>query len=134
MCVAVITQRIGVGKSLPMLRLASYAIDAVPFGHRILRVPPSSYVEGYLDRLVQFLDFAGIACPHQPLQAVARNGEYVVEIRNTGDGQSLSAAKNHFRWELTDRSGNERDHDRADVFENCITSEDHDRSAIDWRG
>jgi hypothetical protein len=37
MCVAVFTQRIGVGKSLPMLRLANDAIDAVPFGHRILR-------------------------------------------------------------------------------------------------
>ena len=72
--------------------------------------------------------------PHQPLQAVARNGEYVVEIRNTGDGQSLSAAKNYFGWEMTNRPGNERDHDRTDVCENCITSQDHDRSAFDWRG
>ena len=113
MCVALFTQRIGVAKSFPMLRLASDAIDAVPFGHRILRVPPSSYVEGYLDRLVQFLDFAGIARPHQPLQAVARNGEYVVEVRHTGHGQSLSSAKNYFGWEMTDRPGNERNHDRA---------------------
>ena len=40
MCVAVFTQRIGAAKSLPMLRPASDAIDAVPFGHRILRADP----------------------------------------------------------------------------------------------
>jgi hypothetical protein len=51
-----------------------------------------------------------------------------------GTGQSLPAAKNHFGWEVTDRPGNERDYDRADVFENCIACQDHDWSATDWLG
>ena len=84
--------------------------------------------------MAQFIEFAGVARPHQTLHAVARNGEYVVEIGNTRDGQSLPAAKNHFGWELTDRPGNERDYDRANVFENCIAGQDHDRSAADWLG
>jgi len=46
----------------------------------------------------------------------------------------LPAAKNHFGWELTDRPGNERDYDRANVFENCIACQDRDRSATDWLG
>ena len=84
--------------------------------------------------MVQFLDFAGVARPHQALQALARNGEYVVEIRNTWDGQSLAAAKNHFGWESTGRPGNERDYDPTDVIENCVPGQDYDRSAADWRG
>jgi hypothetical protein len=48
--------------------------------------PQSPYVEGSLDGLVQLIEFAGVARPHQTVQAVARNGEYVVEIGNNGTG------------------------------------------------
>ena len=84
--------------------------------------------------MIQFLDFASVARSHEPLQAVARNGDYVVEIRNTRDGQSLAAANSYFGWELTGRPGNERDYDSTDVIENGIPGQDHDRSATDWRG
>jgi len=78
--------------------------------------------------------FCSVDCysKHQPLHAVAWNGEYVIEVRNTRDTQSLPAAKNHFGRELTDRAGNERDYDRANVFENCFAGQDHDRSGTDW--
>jgi hypothetical protein len=58
---------------------------------------------------------SSLLASHAPseLQAVARNGEYVVQIDNTRDGQSLPAAKNHFGWDLTDHPGNERDYDRS---------------------
>ena len=69
-----------VGCHMRMRRRANYWIWRGP------SAPQSPYVEGGLDGLVQFLEFAGVARPHQPLQAVTRNGEYVVEIRNTRDG------------------------------------------------
>ena len=36
--------------------------------------------------------------------------------------------------ELVDRPGNERDYNRANILENCVAGEDHDRSATDWLG
>jgi len=60
-------------------------------GHNAYGSPQLPYVEDSLDGLVQLVEFAGVARPHQ-LQAVARNGEYVVDsqepLRLGADGPS----------------------------------------------
>jgi hypothetical protein len=38
------------------------------------------------------------------------------------------------RWEPDGPSGSEREYDRANVFENCIACQYHDRWATDWLG
>lgn len=92
------------------------------------------HIEGSLDRLVQFFDFAGVTGAHQALQTLARHGEYVIEVRNAGNRQSLPAAEKHFGWELADGSRNQRDYDSTNVIENSIPGQDNDGSATDgWR-
>jgi hypothetical protein len=65
-----------------------YGCNATPFtskGHNaygsVIKVR-----RGSLDGLVQFIEFTGVARPHQTLQSVARNGACVVEIGNTRGG------------------------------------------------
>ena len=52
LCDAESMQRSGVAMAFLILQQVSDSIDAVPFGHRILRAPQSPYVEGSLDGLV----------------------------------------------------------------------------------
>lgn len=53
------------------------------------------------------------------------NGENIVQVRNTSDRQSLSAAENYFSRELTDGSRDKSNHDRADVIQDGIPSQDN---------
>ena len=97
-------------------------------------VQQSRHIERHLNCSVQLRDLARIACAHQPDQAVARNCEDIVKIRDALHGQSLPAAERHFGGKLTDRSGDQYDDDAADAVENGITGQDYDRSAADWWG
>ena len=91
----------------------------------------SRHIESSLDGPVQFFDFAGVACAHQPRQPVARSGEDVVEVCDAPDRQSLPATEDHFGREVADGTGDERNHDSAYRLEDRITSQDHDGSATD---
>jgi hypothetical protein len=55
--------------------------------------------------------------------------EYVIEVRNTGNRQSLSATEKHLGGQITDGSRNQRDYDSTNVFENSISGQDNDGSA-----
>lgn len=78
------------------------------------------HVERRFDCLVQLRDLVGVACTHQPLQSVARDREHVVEVRDTPDWKPLPAAEDYFGRELANRSGDERDDNRANAVENGI--------------
>jgi hypothetical protein len=84
-----------------------------------------------LDGLVQFIEFAGVARPHQTFHLVARNVRSMLSSLATHGTGNPWRRKNHFA-QLTDRPGNERDYDRPNVLENCIGCQDNDRSATDW--
>jgi hypothetical protein len=86
------------------------------------------YVECRLDGLVQLSAFGSVTRTHQALQSVARNCEYVVEVRDTSDGQPLPAAEDYFSRELANRSGDECDYDGANTVKNGIPGQDHDGS------
>lgn len=87
------------------------------------------YVERGLDGLVQLRDCGGVACTHQPLQSVAWNREYVVEVSDTPDGQPLPAAEHDFGREVANRSGDECDHNRTNAVKDGIPGEDYYGSA-----
>jgi hypothetical protein len=78
------------------------------------------HIESILYRLVQFFDFSGVTGAHQPFQALARNSEYVVEVRDTWRRQSLPASEDYFGRKLTDRARNKRDNDATNTFKNSI--------------
>src|SRR5882724_6009609 len=93
------------------------------------RAASLSDVERCLDRLVELRHFLGIARPHEPLQAIARNRDDVIEVRNALHGKALPSAENDLGRQPSLGSSYQGYDDRADRTEDGIPGEDHHRPA-----
>lgn len=71
----------------------------------------SGHIERSFDRVIQVGDLVRIARAHEPFQAVARDCQDVVEIRNATHGQALASTECYLRWKLPDCSRYERNYD-----------------------